>query len=55
MEKANTLDLRFFEDSQFYDSLQQAQREATTRPINMISQTFGMGQKQSQRLSVDQA
>ena len=43
MEKANTLDLRFFENSQFYDSLQQAQREASTRPINMISQTFGMG------------
>jgi ATP-binding cassette subfamily B protein len=43
MEKANTLDLRFFEDSEFYDSLQQAQREASTRPISMISQTFGMG------------
>ena len=43
MEKANTLDLRFFEDSEFYDSLQQAQREASTRPINMISQTFGLG------------
>ncbi len=44
MEKANTLDLSFFEDAKFYDSLQQAQREATSRPIGMISQTFGLGQ-----------
>ncbi len=43
MEKANTLDLSFFEDAQFYDQLQQAQREATQRPIGMISQTFGLG------------
>ncbi|MBF6589245.1 MAG: ABC transporter ATP-binding protein [Ktedonobacterales bacterium] len=43
MEKANTLDLAFFEDARFYDSLQQAQREAATRPIGMISQTFGLG------------
>ena len=43
MEKANTLDLTFFEDASFYDSLQQAQREAASRPIGMISQTFGMG------------
>jgi ATP-binding cassette, subfamily B, bacterial len=43
MEKANTLDLAFFEDAKFYDSLQQAQREAATRPIGMISQTFGLG------------
>ncbi|HEX9056612.1 MAG TPA: ABC transporter ATP-binding protein, partial [Ktedonobacterales bacterium] len=43
MEKANTLDLAFFEDAKFYDSLQQAQREASTRPIGMISQTFGLG------------
>ena len=44
MEKANTLDLSFFEDAKFYDSLQQAQREAASRPIGMISQTFGLGQ-----------
>ncbi|HLV98013.1 MAG TPA: ABC transporter ATP-binding protein [Ktedonobacterales bacterium] len=44
MEKANTLDLSFFEDAKFYDSLQQAQREATSRPIGMVSQTFGLGQ-----------
>jgi ATP-binding cassette subfamily B protein len=43
MEKANTLDLAFFEDARFYDSLQQAQSEAASRPIGMISQTFGLG------------
>ena len=32
MEKANTLDLAFFEDAEFYDQLQQAQREAASRP-----------------------
>ncbi|HEX9069330.1 MAG TPA: ABC transporter ATP-binding protein [Ktedonobacterales bacterium] len=43
MEKANTLDLAFFEDAKFYDTLQQAQREATSRSTGMISQTFGLG------------
>jgi ATP-binding cassette, subfamily B, bacterial len=43
MEKANTLDLSFFEDAKFYDQLQQAQREASSRPIGMVSQTFGLG------------
>jgi ATP-binding cassette, subfamily B, bacterial len=43
MQKANTLDLAFFENSEFYDLLQQAQKEATSRPIGMISQTFGLG------------
>lgn len=43
MEKANTLDLSFFEDAAFYDQLQQAQREASSRPLSMISQTFGFG------------
>jgi ATP-binding cassette subfamily B protein len=43
MEKANTLDLAFFEDAKFYDSLQEAQREAASRPTGMISQTFGLG------------
>ncbi|MBA3825386.1 MAG: ABC transporter ATP-binding protein [Ktedonobacterales bacterium] len=43
MEKANTLDLSFFENSQFYDKLQQAQQEAASRPAGMISQTFSLG------------
>ncbi|HEU5347522.1 MAG TPA: ABC transporter transmembrane domain-containing protein, partial [Ktedonobacterales bacterium] len=44
MEKANTLDLSFFEDATFYDALQRAQSEAASRPTGMISQTFGLGQ-----------
>ena len=43
MEKANTLDLAFFEDATFYDALQRAQQEATQRPVGMISTTFGLG------------
>ncbi len=43
MEKANTLDLSFFENAQFYDKLQQAQQEAASRPTGMISQTFSLG------------
>jgi ATP-binding cassette subfamily B protein len=43
MEKANTLDMQFFEDATFYDKLQQAQQEAATRPAGMITQTFSLG------------
>lgn len=43
MEKANTLDLAFFENPTFYDRLQEAQSQAASRPIGMISETFGLG------------
>ncbi len=42
MEHANRLDLRFFEDPKFYDSLQQAQQQATFRPLAMVQQMFGL-------------
>lgn len=42
MERASRLDLSFFEDAHSYDVLQQAQREATSRPVQMVSGTFGM-------------
>jgi len=42
MEHANRLDLAFFEDPKFYDSLQQSQREATQRPLGMVQQLFNM-------------
>ncbi len=42
MEHANGLDLRFFEDATFYDQLQQAQREAAFRPVQMVSGVFGL-------------
>jgi ATP-binding cassette, subfamily B, bacterial len=42
MERASTLDLAYFENAHSYDTLQQAQREATTRPVQMVSGTFGL-------------
>jgi ATP-binding cassette, subfamily B, bacterial len=42
MQHANRLDLSFFENPQFYDALQQAQREAGYRPTSMVEQTFGL-------------
>lgn len=43
MDKANTLDLSFFENPEFYDKLRQAQEQATFRPVSMVSQTFELG------------
>ena len=42
MEHANRLDLQFFENPKFYDLLQQAQREATRRPVALVDQLFGL-------------
>ena len=42
MEKAAALDLNYFEDAHSYDVLQQAQREATSRPVQMVSGAFGL-------------
>ncbi len=42
MEKANTLDLAFFENPEFYDKLRQAQEQASFRPVSMVSQTFDL-------------
>ena len=42
MERASTLDLAYFEDAHSYDVLQQAQREATSRPVMMVSGTFNL-------------
>lgn len=43
LEKANTLDLSFFENPEFYDKLRQAAEQSTSRPVSMISQTFDLG------------
>ncbi len=40
MEHANRLDLTFFENPKFYDTLQQAQREASFRPLGMVQGLF---------------
>ncbi len=42
MEHAAGLDLSYFENAASYDTLQQAQREATSRPVQMVSGTFGL-------------
>jgi ATP-binding cassette subfamily B protein len=42
MRHANQLDLVFFERPKFYDLLQQVQREATFRPVQMVQTAFGL-------------
>ncbi len=44
LEKAMTLDLAHFEDSEFYDKLTQARREASSRPLSLVNRTFGLVQ-----------
>lgn len=38
--KAQTLSLSQFEDSEFYDKLLRARREASTRPLGLVNKTF---------------
>ena len=40
LEKAQTLDLRHFEDSEFYDQLTRARREASSRPVALVTDVF---------------
>jgi ATP-binding cassette subfamily B protein len=42
--RAQELDLRDFEDPAFYDSLTRARREASTRPLSVVTRSFGLGQ-----------
>ncbi|TAL86267.1 MAG: ABC transporter ATP-binding protein [Rhodanobacter sp.] len=44
LEKALTLELAQFEDSEFYDKLTRARREASTKPLSLVTRTFGLGQ-----------
>lgn len=44
LEKALTLDLKQFEDSEFYDKLTNARREASVRPLSLVNRTFGLVQ-----------
>jgi ATP-binding cassette, subfamily B, bacterial len=44
LEKALTLNLRHFEDAEFYDKLTRARREASTRPLSLVTRTFGLVQ-----------
>ena len=51
LEKALTLELRHFEDSEFYDKLTRARREASSRPLSLVVRTFGLTQNAISLLS----
>jgi ATP-binding cassette, subfamily B, bacterial len=51
LEKALTLDLTHFEDSEFYDKLTRARREASSRPLSLVMRTFGLLQNAVSLLS----
>lgn len=40
LEKTLSLDLPHFEDSEFYDRLSQARRQASQRPLSLVTRTF---------------
>ena len=42
LDKAQTLSLAQFEDSEFYDKLTRARREASQRPMALVVKTFGL-------------
>lgn len=42
MEKAKTIDLECFDTPDFYEKLENANREAGNRPINILNSTFSM-------------
>ncbi|MGI9304164.1 MAG: ABC transporter ATP-binding protein [Gammaproteobacteria bacterium] len=44
LDKALTLQLTHFEDSEFYDKLTRARREASSRPLSLVNRTFGLAQ-----------
>jgi ATP-binding cassette subfamily B protein len=44
LEKAQTLELSHFEDSEFYDKMTRARREASSRPLSLVTKTFGLVQ-----------
>ena len=42
LKKTQKLSLAQFEDSEFYDKLVRARREASTRPLGLVNKTFGL-------------
>jgi ATP-binding cassette subfamily B protein len=42
LEKALTLELSQFEDSEFYDKLNRARQEASSRPLGLVNATFSL-------------
>jgi ATP-binding cassette subfamily B protein len=44
LEKALLLELAQFEDSEFYDKLNRARQEASSRPLSLVTRTFNLAQ-----------
>jgi ATP-binding cassette subfamily B protein len=44
LEKALALSMAQFEDSEFYDKLTRARRQASSRPLSLVNRTFGLVQ-----------
>ncbi len=44
LEKAVGLELPAFEDSEFYDKMTRARREASSRPLQLVRESFGLAQ-----------
>lgn len=44
LDKALGLSLAQFEDSEFYDKLNRARREASSRPLSLVNRTFSLAQ-----------
>ncbi len=44
LDKALTLELADFEDSEFYDRMTRARREASSRPLSLVRRAFGLVQ-----------
>lgn len=44
LDKAQSLELRHFEDGRFYDSLTRARREASSRPLSVVTEGFQLVQ-----------
>ena len=44
LDKALTLTLAQFEDSEFYDKLNRARQEASIRPLSLVNRTFALAQ-----------
>ncbi len=42
LEKAMTFELRHFEDSEIYDRMTRARRDASTRPLSLVMATFAL-------------
>jgi ATP-binding cassette subfamily B protein len=44
LDRAIALELKHFEDSEFYDKLSRARREASSRPVSLVTDSFGLVQ-----------